>query len=133
MKFSITAAAVFIKNKKVLLEKRRTNEDNYAGMWALPGGHKRKKETIYNALKREMREELRINVKRFKPVGIFKDKDSTSNEMFHHHAFLCQEWKHDIKKSYEQDKLKWWNLNKFNNVPNHRKIDEKVLKQLKLI
>jgi len=129
----ITAAAVFIKNGKVLLEKRRKDEDNYAGMWALPGGHKRAKETIKQTLKREMKEELNLHIKKAKHIGMFRDIDPTSKDIFHHHAFLCKEWKDIIEYTKEQERIKWWDLKKFRKIPNHRKVDEKVLKGLNLI
>ncbi len=125
--------AVFIKDGKVLLEKRKKTEDNYAGMWAFPGGHKEKSESIHQTLRREMKEEMKISVKKFKPLGIIKDRDPTSKEMFHHHAFLCQKWAHNIKYTREQEKIKWWELKKFKKIPYHRKIDEKVLKKIKVI
>jgi len=37
---------IFLKNRKVLLEKRWEHEDNYAGIWAVPGGHVEKKRVI---------------------------------------------------------------------------------------
>lgn len=124
----ITAKAVFIKNKKILLEKRRKNEDNYAGVWALPGGHKRKKETHIHNLKREMREELHTHIKKAKYLGMFKDIDLTSREIFHHHAFLVKEWEEKIKKTYEQKGLKWWSIKKL--PKNVVTVDRKILKKI---
>ncbi len=129
----ITAVAVFIKDGKVLLEKRRKNEDNYAGFWALPGGHKRKSESIKQTLKREMSEELNLHIKKAKYIGMFRDIDPTSKDIFHHHAFLCEEWRNHITYTREEERIKWWDLKKFKKIPNHRKVDEKILKQLKLI
>ncbi len=126
----ITAVAVFIKNGKVLLEKRRKDEDNYAGRWALPGGHKRKKENMKQALKREMIEELHIYIKQAKPLGTFRDIDPTSREIYHHHAFLCTEWHDHIAKTYEQKALKWWDLKKFSKIPKTRAVDKKILKKI---
>ena len=36
---NITASAVLVKVGKLLFEKRRDDADNYAGLWAIPGGH----------------------------------------------------------------------------------------------
>ncbi len=129
----ITAVAVFIKNGKVLLEKRRADEDNYAGVWALPGGHKRPKETLKQTLKREMREELGIKIKKAQFIGMFRDIDPTSKDIFNHNVFLCEEWVNHIGKTTEEERLKWLELKKFNKIPKHRKLDEKILKRIKLI
>ena len=89
----ITAAALFLKNRMVLLEKRNAKEDNYAGYWAFPGGHKRKKEKIEHTLKREMREELKVKILEYVYLGKFSDKDPTSEKLYIHNAFLCIKWK----------------------------------------
>ena len=126
----ITATAVFIQNGKVLLEKRRKDEDNYAGLWALPGGHKRKKETIRQTLKREIREELKIKINKAKYLGLFRDIDPTSKNLYHHHVFLCTEWDKKIKTTTEQEKVKWFDLRKFNKIPNIGTVDKKILKKI---
>jgi len=89
----ITSVAVFLKEGKVLLEKRDIKEDNYAGVLSLPGGHKRKSETIEKTLAREMKEELKTKIIRYRHIGKFKDIDPTSKKIYVHNAFLCLEWK----------------------------------------
>lgn len=129
----ITSVAVFVKDNKVLFEKRRESEDNYANLLALPGGHKRKSESPRKALKREIKEELKVNIKQAKYLGMFKDKDPTSKELFHHHAFLCTEWKDHIKITTEQEAIKWINLNNIKKLKSIRKTDIKIIKKAKLI
>lgn len=125
--------AVLLKGKKLLLEKRRKDEDNYAGLWALPGGHKRKKETYKRALKREMREEIGIVVKEMKYIGTFKDIDPTSKRLYSHHAFLCTQWHDHISKTREQEKIKWVDLSKYKQLKPVRKVDRKILRKALLI
>lgn len=129
----ITAAAVFIKDSKILLEKRRDDEDNYAGFWALPGGHNRKGETLQQTLKREMKEELNIEVTEDKFIGKFKDKDPTSKKMYAHNAFLCMEWEGKIKKTKEQKKIEWVELKNIKSLEKIRPIDLKILKKAGLL
>jgi len=129
----VTAAAVFIKDSKVLLEKRKEDEDNYAGLWALPGGHNRKGETLQGTLKREMKEELNIKVKKDKFIGKFKDKDTTSKELYEHNAFLCLEWEGKIKKTKEQKKIEWVELKNIQGLEKIRPIDLKILKAAKVL
>jgi len=129
----ITSVAVFVKDSKVLLEKRREDEDNYANLFALPGGHKRKTESPKEALIREIREELKVNIKKASYIGIFEDKDPTSKDIFHHHAFLVEEYKGKITKTMEQESLKWINLNRIKKLKNINKVDIKILKKARLI
>ena len=129
----ITVLAVFLKGKKLLLEKRRKDEDNYAGLWALPGGHKRKSETYIRALRREMREEVGIVIKKSRYIGAFKDIDPTSKELYSHHAFLCAEWHNHITHTKEQEKVKWIDIKKYNKLKPVRKIDKQILKKAKVL
>ncbi|AKG91183.1 ADP-ribose pyrophosphatase [Geoglobus ahangari] len=56
----VGVGAVVIRNGKILLVKR-ANEPN-KGKWSVPGGLVRAGETLEEALKREMREELGVEV-----------------------------------------------------------------------
>ena len=130
---NITSTAVFLKDKKVLLEKRKKTEDNYAGFWALPGGHKRKTESSKKTLIREIKEELGVNVKSAKFLGTFRDLDPTSKAVYHHHAFLCEEWNGKIKKTKEQKGIKWIYLSMIKKLKNTRKVDIRILRKAGLI
>ncbi|MBD3249579.1 NUDIX domain-containing protein [Candidatus Woesearchaeota archaeon] len=107
----ITALAVFLKDNKILLEKRKKKEDNYAGLWATPGGHKKPSESILKTLKREIKEELEIDVLEAEPLGIIEDIDPTSKKEFHHHMFLCRRYSDNPKKTNEQKKIEWFSIN----------------------
>ena len=127
------AVAVFLRGKKLLLEKRRKDEDNYAGVWALPGGHRRKKETYAQTLKREMREELGIVVMKAKYIGAFKDIDPTSKKLYSHHAFLCTAWHDHIEKTKEQEKVKWVDVSKYKKLKPLRKVDKQILRKARIL
>src|SRR3989338_4065556 len=106
-----TAAAIFLRNGKVLLEKRREDEDNYAGFWAIPGGHLYKGEKPERALVREMFEELGARITECRFIAALKYLDKTSGQWYKHHFFLCIKWKGKITKSAECEKIKWQKLN----------------------
>lgn len=125
-----TVLGVIIKDKKILLEKRKKTEDNYADLWCLPGGHQKPDEMIDMALLREMREELDIIVNRYEELGIFNDTDPTSKQEFEHHAFHIVEWKGDIEETKEQKEIKWFTIKDFKKLK-HRKIDEEIIKKVK--
>lgn len=132
----VTSVGIFIREDDILFEKRRKDEDNYAGIWALPGGHKRKKESSEQALKREMREELGIKIMHTKHLGRFRDIDPTSGELYSHHAFFCILWEGKIKKTFEQKKIKWIKFKKIKKMikaDEIRKVDIKILKKLGIL
>ncbi|MFQ6067949.1 MAG: NUDIX hydrolase [Candidatus Bathyarchaeia archaeon] len=54
---------IILDGNKFLVERRRLDEEVDPGIVCLPGGHVRKGESIEDALKREMLEELGIEVK----------------------------------------------------------------------
>src|SRR3989344_8943743 len=105
-----TAAAIFLRNGKILLEKRGEDEDNYAGLWAIPGGHLHKNEPAGNALVREMFEELGARITECKFIAALEDLDKTSKQRYRHHFFLCIKWRGRITKSAECEKVKWQKL-----------------------
>ena len=125
------AVGIFVKNGKTLLEKRREDENNYAGVWTFPKGHKRFFEDIEITLIREMKEELNVNIHKYKELIKIKDIDPTSKKEYEHNYFLCLKWSNKIRGTSEQEKLKWIKIEDFWEVPNHLKIDEKVIKLVK--
>ena len=55
-------AAIILKDNKILIA-QRAPEDNLAGKWEFPGGKIEHEETPQECLKREIREELDVNIK----------------------------------------------------------------------
>jgi mutator protein MutT len=70
--FSITVAAVIVKEKKVLLLKRKEDEDVYPGIWELPSGKREFGETSIEALLREVKEETGLSVVVDRPISVFE-------------------------------------------------------------
>jgi len=66
--FHIAVGALIIKGNKVLLH-HRTDYD----MWDLPSGGMKKGETVFQALKREVKEETGLNIKPIKLTGVYQN------------------------------------------------------------
>ncbi len=102
---------VFKERGRFLFEKRWDDEDNYAGLWAFPMGHIRKKESIESALRREIKEELGI---KFHPeddkfLCKFKQIDPTSKKEYQFNVYICSDHR-KIKTTYEEEKIAWFTL-----------------------
>ena len=67
------------KNKKFLMVKRSPSEHNYSGYWGLPGGGVDENETPTDALIRELKEELNIELPNFRLLNRYNHKDTTLN------------------------------------------------------
>ncbi|NIO44515.1 MAG: NUDIX domain-containing protein [Candidatus Aenigmarchaeota archaeon] len=122
-----TAIGILLKNNKILLTKRSL-KNTYSGLWSLPGGHIKPNESLETALKREMKEELEIDIRKFKFLMTVERIDPTSNEHFEHNLFIITDWVGDIKESIEQKEINWFNINK---LPKNHSIKSDVLDKLK--
>ena len=123
------AVGVFYKKGKVLMEKRPDSEDNYAGLWAFPGGHQEKSEKIEKTLVREVGEELGIKLKKYQKIGVFNDIDPTSKKKYKHIAFICLKWNGRPKQSPFSMALKWFKVKDISKKYSS-KVDLEILEKL---
>ena len=61
---SEVAAFIYTDTGKILLQKRKSNKATYAGVWSITGGHVLSGETNEDAIIREIKEELNIDIKK---------------------------------------------------------------------
>ncbi|MBN2753355.1 MAG: (deoxy)nucleoside triphosphate pyrophosphohydrolase [Candidatus Goldbacteria bacterium] len=93
------AAAVIIKGKKVLIAKRAKG-DSHGLKWEFPGGKTEKGESLKACLKREIKEELDLDIK----VG--KKFEITKSESIELTSYLCEITAGDIKLNVHEE-YKW--------------------------
>ena len=96
-----------IKDNKMLISKRKKNKQ-LGGLWELPGGKKKKKERLLDCLKREILEELDIQVDKSKKIGKIKHQYSHFN--INLTGFQCHYHK-GIPKPLSSDEIKWIKFN----------------------
>ncbi len=65
-------AAVIVDNKKVCVCQRKEN-DTFPLLWEFPGGSVEKKETLKEAIRREIKEELGVEIEPIRFLGKFED------------------------------------------------------------
>ena len=100
-------AAVIKKNNLYFIAQRNRNK-HFAYYWEFPGGKVDNQETFENALKREIKEELSINIAVLKHIASEKHKDEKIDVNVHY--FLCELLNENIILSEHED-MKWLQKN----------------------
>lgn len=84
---SEVAAFIYTDTGKVILQKRKSNKATYAGIWSVTGGHVLAGENNEEAIIREIKEELNLNIEKEKVIFVTtykskKVKDDVINNKF---------------------------------------------------
>lgn len=83
---SEVAAFIYTDTGKVILQKRKSNKATYAGVWSVTGGHVLAGENNEEAIIREIKEELNLNIEKVILVTTYKSKkvkdDVINNKFF---------------------------------------------------
>lgn len=102
-----TVVAVFIRDKRLLMDQRGRSRKVYAGFLMCPSGHIEKGESLSDALRREMKEELGINVTTSTYLFTIDDVDPWSKLSFKHNFLLIDSFEGEITESKEAEGLMW--------------------------
>ncbi len=94
-----------IEGRTFLVEKRRANDEADPGYVEIPGGHVDSNETLEDALRREMKEELGIEVERVRLVQKSL-ATATNGERQRIHYFHVEKWNGRIE-SKEAEQVYW--------------------------
>jgi mutator protein MutT len=106
---------LLVKNNKFLLVKRSFSEKNYSGFWGLPGGSIEKNETPTDALIREIREELGINVPNF----ILLKKYDTGDKLINVYIYNSSDFnENNIRLNEEHTEFSFFSYYEINNMKN---------------
>ena len=124
-KFDVVAA-IIIKNDKYFIAQR--NRNKHMGLsWEFPGGKVEKGESFEIALKREIKEELNINIAINNKLGEENYKDEKINVKLHY--FLCSHTSGEIYLIEHEDSA-WITKNEFKNY-NFAEGDSDIINLLK--
>jgi 8-oxo-dGTP diphosphatase len=120
------AAGILVEGGKFLVEKRRDDKEADPGYVEIPGGHVEKEETLEDTLRREMKEELGIDVEKAKLVQ--RTLYTASNgERGRIHYFHVEKWTGRIV-SNEAERVYWESDVSNLTIPPDRKAVARVLK-----
>lgn len=75
MKTRVFTAGVLLRGHKLLLLKRKEDDDTYPGLWDLPGGHLESGESADACMIREAKEETGLDVEVVRPGGLVEYTD----------------------------------------------------------
>ena len=112
MKRKVVLTGIINYKDEYLIVKRSSDDDFLPGAWEFPGGNIEENETILEALKRELKEEIgyNLNTKDTKIIH-FYDEIKEKSETYHYIEldFLIKEKTKDInvKLSNEHEDYKW--------------------------
>ena len=109
-KIACSVHLILIKDGKILLQ-RRNNPNKYGyGMLGMPAGYLEASENVYDAFKREMKEELDIDVFNSKIVQVMNLKGDT--DIYDAYFFIC-DYNGEIRNNEENNtkSLEWIDIN----------------------
>ena len=116
---------IIFKDDKILLTRRKKGK-SLEGYWEFPGGKVEKGETDATALKRELKEELGLEVS--EPNYFSENKHDYITFSIHLVAYKCEAFD-DPKKLVDHDKFEWVMVNELGNF-NLAEADRPLLKEL---
>ncbi len=113
----IAVGAVIFKQNKVLLVKRKNPPAQ--GMWAIPGGKVRWGETLKQALRREIKEELNIDIEPGRLIKVIEFVPEQENDRFHYIIldFLAAITGGEPKAGDDALAVKWFDRKELENNP----------------
>ncbi|MBM7070152.1 NUDIX domain-containing protein [Actibacterium sp. 188UL27-1] len=94
--------ALLVRDGQILMAKRADTRRAYPGRWSFPGGHVEAGETLHNALLREVREEIGVEVTLSAFLRDMADGDVTF------HLYVVHGW-HGVPANLgeEHSSVKW--------------------------
>ena len=116
---------IIFKDDKILLTRRKKGK-SLEGFWEFPGGKVEKGETDATALKRELKEELGLEIS--EPNYFSENKHEYITFSIHLVAYKCEAFD-DPKKLVDHDKFEWVMVNELGNF-NLAEADRPLLKEL---
>jgi len=87
--------AFILKDKKILIVKKSPYENTDAGLWTIPGGKIEKDKLIINALKREIKEEVNLEISKYQWLN--EDVFESNDFWYHGQNFLCHNNNDNVK------------------------------------
>ncbi|GAP09043.1 A/G-specific DNA-adenine glycosylase [Bellilinea caldifistulae] len=121
---TVTAAVIW-RDGKVLLTRRPAN-GLLGGLWEFPGGKQEDGETLVECLRREIREELGVEIEIGEPLGVYRHAYTHFKVTLH--AFISR-LRHGEPQPHQADDMAWAALEELSRFP-MGKIDRQIAADL---
>lgn len=129
----ITVVTAIIKNKenKFLIVKRKENEDIHGGLWVFPGGKVEENEDIFTALKREIKEEVGLDILNERKQISEYEYERPNGEITFGSCFFVEAKNENVKLSSELEDFAWVTKEEFREYKHIKELDEEIEKVFK--
>ncbi len=107
---------IIFDGKSFLLTKRTGNP--YKGYWHLPGSMIHRGEKITNAVRRSAKEELNLDVKIKKFVGVYESLNAFRHDISH--GFVVSVKKGNLKTDHQSSEVRFFTKLPSRIIPHHR-------------
>jgi 8-oxo-dGTP diphosphatase len=105
----VVCAFVVNPSGEVLLGLRARHKRAYPGYWDLFGGHVEAGEGLDDALVRELREELAIDVTGFTAIGSLPERQPEIHGAARYHFYLVESWRGEPSNACdEHERIDWF-------------------------
>lgn len=124
---TVVAAIIFNEDQTKILATHRHNHVNQGGLWEFPGGKVETGESDFDALRRELQEELDIDIEMAEP---FMELAHTTYPQYDVYlkTFIVKEFHGQPKPNFAQD-MRWIPVNKLTDYP-FPEANEVIIKKL---
>ena len=127
----LAIGAFILKDNKILIVKKTLLEKIDAGLWTIPGGKIKKTEPIIDGLKREVKEEVNLDVLNHQWIG--EDVFESNGFWFHAQHFLCQTKNSNVKLEKNLTAFHWLSKNEIENFTFPKNIKKRIKQIFKKI
>lgn len=102
---------LLVRGRQILMARRSPSRRNYPDSWSFPGGHVEHGETLEQALKRELLEEIGVQAKSWSFIQRFDDRSVDPDRPVTFHCFAVDEWVGDpTNRGREHSEIRWVDL-----------------------
>jgi len=129
LKDSVSAIIIRKKDNKVFIGRRKEDKEFSPGLWETIGGRIEKGETAQEALKREVKEELNVDIESFKFFGDYEFRDF--NKLFK--TFIVELKKEPVPSESDFEEYGWFSEEEIKKLDFAANCKERILDYFKSI
>ena len=127
----ITSGGIILKGGKILLGKRKKDR-LYPDIWDIFGGHVEDNETLEETLKRELAEEVGIEVDKYEFLDRYQDKEPTFGFDYVHNIFIVNSFSGTPSNlnENEHESIGWFSKTEIKDLKMHDEVKRIILENV---